>query len=229
MNPPKSNKELFQRIEDVIQHKEYVMPEKYGGTGAAGLYLEDLVGLSNTNKATPDAGQIELKTYSKKTALITLFHKEPQPTDAVRYMVSRWGWKDEKGRMAFRHTIKGKSEKFKVETDGDQIVVRKIGGNGVVPHWTHDDLMSVAGGKLHHLIVVKYKRDKQKVIYERADFYQNLQLSFFIWEVENGTVAIDFDAHEMKPGGKGLRNHGTKFRIAPENICRLYAKKERIS
>ena len=36
---------------------------------------------------------------------------------------------------------------------------------------------------------------------------ENLQLSFFIWEVVAGTVKIDFDAREAKPGSKGLRNH----------------------
>ena len=41
-----------------------------------------------------------------------------------------------------------------------------------------------------------------------------------------GTVKIDFDAREAKPGSKGLRNHGTKFRISPDDICRIYAKKE---
>ena len=41
--------------------------------------------------------------------------------------------------------------------------------------------------------------------------------------------AIDFDAREMTPNSVGLRNHGTKFRVAPENITQLYIKKERFS
>ncbi|MCY4198960.1 MAG: MvaI/BcnI family restriction endonuclease [Gammaproteobacteria bacterium] len=46
--------------------------------------------------------------------------------------------------------------------------------------------------------------------------------------VVRGTVAIDFDARENQPGSNALRNHGTKFRVAPEDVCRLYLKKERI-
>ncbi len=226
--PPKTIKALFLRLNDVIQHGTYVMPAKYAGTGAPGLFLEDLLGLSNTNKDTPDAGEWELKFYTKKTSLITLFHKEPKPQDAVRYMVSKYGWKDAQGRLSFRHTIKGKSDRFSVDSDGEQIIVRRIKGNGLVPHWTHDDLLSVAGGKLRRLLLVRGIRDKQKIKYDRADLYQNLQLSFFVWEVVNGTVAIDFDAREARPGSAALRNHGTKFRIEPDNICRLYAKKERL-
>ena len=71
-----------------------------------------------------------------------------------------------------------------------------------------------------HGLLVKPKK--------RADCFENLQLSFFIWEVVAGTVKIDFDAREAKPGSKGLRNHGTKFRISPDDICRIYAKKERL-
>jgi len=52
---------------------------------------------------------------------------------------------------------------------------------------------------------------------------------FFVprYEVVKGVVKIDFDVREMKPGSKGLRNHGTKFRVAPDDMCKLYAKKER--
>ena len=58
--------------------------------------------------------------------------------------------------------------------------------------------------------------------------FQNLQLPFFIYEVVRGKLKVDFDAREQKPGNNALRNHGTKFRVAPDDVCRLYAKKERL-
>jgi hypothetical protein len=227
---PKTKKELFERLNEILHHGEYEMPtERYSGTGAPGIYLEDLLGLSASNKDLPDSVGFELKFYTDKTNLITLFHKEPKPNGVVAYMVRRFGWKDKHGRLSFRHTIAGKSDRFKVDSDSDQIIVRRIKGNGLVPHWTHDDILSVAGGKLRRLILIKGKRDGQKVIYDRADVFENLQLTFFIWEVCSGAVRIDFDARESKPGSKGLRNHGTKFRVAPSDVCRLYAKKERLT
>jgi len=75
---------------------------------------------------------------------------------------------------------------------------------------------------------VEGQRSVQKVSYYKAYLYETIQLSSFIFEVLRGTVKIDFDAREMKPGSKGLRNHGTKFRVSPDDICRLYAKKERL-
>ena len=58
------------------------------------------------------------------------------------------GLENLKGCMSFRHTIAGKSDRFKVDLDGDLILIHRRGGNGVIPHWTHDDILSVAGSKL---------------------------------------------------------------------------------
>lgn len=226
---PNTKKELFERLIEIRRHGEYTMPtERYSGTGGPGLFLEDLLGLSSGSKNAPDIIEWELKYYTPQTHLLTLFHREPQPEGIMRYMVSKYGWKDDQGRLSFRHTVSGESDRFKVDSDAGQVVVRPIKGNGSVPYWTEDDILSSAGAKLRRLITVRGERKGQKVTFDRIDYYENLQLSFFIWEVVKGAVAIDFDVRESKPGSKGLRNHGTKFRIAPENICRLYARKERI-
>ncbi len=228
--PPQSRKELFERLAEIVQHGSYEMPDvRYKGTGAPGIYLEDLLYLTTSNKDIPDSLGFELKYYTRKTNLITLFHKEPHPEGVVGYMVKKYGWKDSKDRLSFRHTIAGKSDRFRVELDGEQIVIRRMGGNGIVPNWTSDDILSAAGAKLRHLILVRGKRNKQTVIYERVDLFQNLELSFFLWEVCSGTVKIDCDARESKPASKGFRNHGTKFRVSPGDVCRLYAEKKRIS
>ena len=98
MEPPKSKRELFAQILEIVRQGSYTMPESYRGTGAPGLYLEDLLGLTTGNKDIPDSLGWELKYHTKKTSLITLFHKEPKPAGIVRYMVNRFGWKDKNGR-----------------------------------------------------------------------------------------------------------------------------------
>jgi hypothetical protein len=229
INPPKTKKELFTRMLEIMHHGAYQMPAKYKGTGAPGKFLEDLLGLTTGNKDIPDSLGWELKYYTRQTNWLTLFHKDPNPKDAVRFMVSKWGWKDKNGCMSFRHTIAGKSDRFKVDLDGDQILIHRIGGNGIVPHWTQDDILSAAGAKLRRVLCVLGIRKGQTVTYTRADCFEDLELTAFIWEVAHGIVAIDFDAREMKPGSKGLRNHGTKFRVHPRDMCRLYSKKQRLS
>jgi hypothetical protein len=227
--PPTTKNELFARLRDVIAHGWYTMPAKYGGTGGPGTFLEDILGLSAGNKDIPDATGWELKYFTAKTNLITLFHKEAEPADIMRYMVRKHGLKDRQGRMSFRHTIAGKSERFKVEDDNGQIIVRPLKGNGPVPYWTHDELLNIAGAKLRRLLLIKGQRDGQKVKFDRADCFENLHATLLIYEIVRGTICIDFDARENSPGSPGLRNHGTKFRIPPDNVCRIYMKKERFS
>lgn len=227
--PPKTKNELFARIQEIIENGEYEMPEEYAGTGAPGVFLEDLLGLTTGNKDIPDSLGWEIKFWNPKTSLLTLFHLEPSPDKAVRYMVSKYGMKNERGELSFRHTIRGKSDRFVIQADADRVTVRVIGGNGVVPFWTYDQIMSAAGAKLRRVMLVRGLRNGQNIIYNRVDCFEDLSLTGFIENIVKGTVAIDFDAREGKAGGKGLRNHGTKFRVAPDDMCRLYTKKLRLS
>ena len=228
--PPKNKRELLDRLDEIIRRGWYNMDvSRYSGSGAPGVFVEDLLGLTTGNKDIPDAVGWELKYYSPQTNLITLFHKEPNPKGVVRDMVSKYGWKDAQGRLSFRHTIKGKSDRFRVESDANRVIVRPIQWqNGPVPYWTDDDLLNAMGGKLRRLALIKGERKADKVRYTRVECFENPLLTELTYQLVRGTVAIDFDARENKPGSNAPRNHGTKFRVAPEDVCRLYLKKERI-
>lgn len=90
-------------------------------------------------------------------------------------------------------------------------------------------LLIIAGGKLRRMIIVGGHRDGGKVKFGRAGCFENLDLEDFIYEVIRGTVCIDFDVRETSPGSHGLRHHGTKFRVSPKDVCRLYTKEEGFS
>lgn len=226
---PVNKKELFELIRGIIQHGWYKMPatKRYAGTGGPGAFLEHLLGLKVGNQDIADSIGWEIKYYTKKTNLITLFHKEAQPANIMRYMVRKHGWKDAKGRLSFRHTIAGQSDRFKVVDDAKQIIVRPVEGNGPVPYWTHNDLLNIAAGKLRRLVLAKGERDGHNVRFIQADCFETMELDTFIEELTRGRICIDFDCREATPGSGGLRNHGTKFRISPDNVCHLYQKKER--
>ncbi|MEO5857982.1 MAG: MvaI/BcnI family restriction endonuclease [Pyrinomonadaceae bacterium] len=229
-NPVPVNKSaLYTRLREILALGWQEMPKgvaRYNGTGGPGNFLEDLIGLKAGNQDIADVLGWEVKYYTPQSHLITLFHKEAGPFGIMRYMVSKHGWKDKENRLSFRHTIHGRSDRFEVVNDAGQIIVRPLKGNGPVPVWTHDDLLNAAG-KLKRLLLVKGERKGQQVRFIHADCFENLHLTLFVAEMVNGTIVIDFDAREAKPGSAGLRNHGTKFRIKPQNICRIYLKKER--
>lgn len=228
---PVNRADLYKRLREILALGWQEMPKvvaRYNGTGGPGNFLEDLIGLKAGNQDIADVLGWEVKYYTPQTTFVTLFHKEAGPHGIMRHMVSKWGWLDGDGRQSFRHTIAGKSDRFFVTDDGHNVIVRPKNGEGPYPIWSHDALMN-ACSKLRRLILVLGERSGSKVRFTRADCYEELHLTQLVAEMINGTIAIDFDARQSKVGGAGLRNHGTKFRVRPENLCRLYFKKERFS
>ena len=228
---PNNKREFTARLREIIKAGWIEMPDdvaRYNGTGGPGNCLEDLLGVTAGSQDIADCVGWEVKYYTPQTHLITLFHKEAEPRGIMRYMVSKHGWRDAQGRLSFRHTIRGESDRFTIADDGGDIIVRPLKGNGPVPTWSHDTLLNIAGGKLRRLAAVQGQRRGRSVKFNRVDLYQKLHLTRLIQDIVNGKIAIDFDVREMTAGSKGLRNHGTKFRVSPEDLPKLYQQHERL-
>ena len=225
-----ADEELFARIRQAIARGWINVPEGYGygGTGGAGRILEELLDAQGGNLDTPDAGKWEIKFHTK-SALLTLFHKEAEPTGHVHHLVRLFGIDDAKGRKSFRHTIKGRSSAgFYVTNEANRITVRNDPRSDVTwPYWTHDALLNAFVAKLRRVIVVTGKRKKPMVRYEAAWAYEEPRSTRFMDAVEKGIVAIDFDARTNN--GRGLRNHGTKFRVAYEDLPLIYTKHRKLA
>lgn len=223
---------MLSRLRQILGSGWLDMPPKvkrYNGTGGAGNYLEDLLGLTTGNKDIPDCIGWEVKLYTPQTHLITLFHKEPQPRGIMQHMVRKYGWRDAQGRLSFRHTISGTSDRFNIVDDAGQVIVRPLEGNGVVPTWSHDTLLNIAGGKLRRLVAVQGRRSGQRVVFDKADLYENLHLTRLVEYIVTGKIAIDFDVREHRPNSRALRNHGTKFRVSPDNLSKLYTTHDHLT
>ena len=104
------------------------------------------------------------------------------------------------------------------------IVVRPIRGNGLIPYWSHEELMAVAGSKLRRLIMVKGEKDGRKVRFRQADAYETFHLADFVNEILRGEIVIDFDAREAKPGSPSRNSrHGCQSSSAWSNPARRFS------
>ena len=220
-----SDADLSQRLQEVLDAGWFEIPDTYGygGTGARGKVLEELLGLDNSNFDTPDAGRWEIKFHSKN-ALLTLFHKEAKPRRHLYTLIQHFGIVDCNARQSFRHTIKGESAKgFKVVNNNGLITIRHDSlCESQWPYWTHDTLINAFVGKLRRLIVVagRTKTKPRRVCYDTAHLFWEPQTTVLLDAIETGIVAIDFDARTTE--GQGLRNHGTKFRIKYDDLQYVY-------
>jgi len=202
------------------------IPKQFKGTGAPGNTLEYLLDVKQNNYDSPDLRDWEVKFHGGN-ALLTMFHKDPEPRGIMDYMVNSFGWENEKGQISFRHTISGCSNMgFKVENSDGKIKIINPKNESMVPYWEHNIILGAIAAKLRRLILVHGKREKDIVIYNRANAYWDLNLMGIFKAIEDGIICIDFDARTTKGRGTSLRNHGTKFRIHINNIGMIYSNSE---
>ena len=227
-----SEADFFARLRDVIGKGWIQIPDSQGyrGSGGPGLILEEMIGVDPNNRDGPDTGIWELK-YHGGTAPITLFHLTPQPKGNMHEVVRGYGWLDAQGRTSFRHTVWGTSPRgFCVVNDSSRIIVRNEGPDadpGIIsPYWTHDSLVNAFVYKLRRLAVVHGTKRNGMVRYESARLHWEPNTTSFIAAIEQGVVAIDFDARTNLTGC-GLRDHGTKFRIKIDDLKHLYSRNRR--
>lgn len=220
-----SERQLFSKVRELCESGWHDLPDT--GSGAAGNYLETVLGGGVDNMDAPDIGRREIK-FSSGTALLTLFHLTPKPKDCVMNLIRQFGWTGKNnGRPSFRHTIHGRSDKgFRVVHEKGAIWITHPDMRGEAPHWTEDDLLGSVGSKLRRLLLVRGKRRKngnqQQVSYRSAEAFQQFRLSGLMDCLVDGLVAVDFDAYEKENGT--VRDHGTKFRIKPKDIGGIYEK-----
>lgn len=219
--------DLFDEISKILG-SWHSIPNKrgYRGTGAPGRLLEDLLHIQQNNQDLPDAGRWELK-YTSDTSYLTLFHKDPEPRQpsVVKSLAECCGWDGNTGERNFRHTIWGSSPRgFHVRVTEEDVRITHNDFPNIVPKWNRDDLNNSAVVKLRNLLLVfgsmKKKNDEKSVIYKNAYLNTRFRFSEFLRGLREGWIAVDFDA-KIKENG-GLRNHGTKFRIRPKDLARLY-------
>lgn len=231
---PKTSTAAFAEITKILKMGWILMPDEksYRGNGAPGRLLEHLLGIKENNADSPDFLDWEVKFHGGN-ALLTLFHKDPEPRGITRYLVHEHGWPDELDRISFRHTLGGRSNRgFYVVNEADRIVIRHDTKDTVVPYWKKNTLLNAAGAKLRRLIVVDGEMQTQptrQVSYKTATAYWDFDLNGFCKALEDGEVFIDFDARTTGTSGTSLRNHGTKFRINIASLASIYGYSQKIS
>jgi len=227
---PRNNveRELFAELREICGSGTWEMHN--GGTGQPGAILEHLLGIDTNNVDLPDFQRWEVKFHGG-TAPITLFHKEGEPSGSVGRLVKEHGWLDRNGRLSFRHTIWGETNRgFKVVDQNNRIHVMHQSDSQV--SWSHDAIVVTASTKLRNTVLVagrvSRKQGKRHVTFKDVQLLADFRPSEFIAGLREGWIAIDFDAREQNPGSDGFRNHGTKFRVRHQDMPRLFERVEEL-
>ena len=188
---PRSGTAIFKKVAEILKTGTWEFPNdgKYNGSGGPGRLLEDLLDIKVNNADSPDLGGWEIKFHGG-SALLTLFHKDPEPRGIIRVMVHEFGWDDGKGRISFRHTIKSETDRgFYVVNELDRIVIRNRFKDTAIPSWTHNTLFNAFSSKCRRLIVIggEVLKNPRRVSYQEATAFWEPDIGGFSQAVADGT------------------------------------------
>lgn len=231
MAQPRFIKPVEEKVISLLRLKTFILPERPGfyGNGAPGRMLEHLFGVEENNNDAADFNSWEIKFHGSKS-LLTLFHKDPEPSGILNDYVLRHGWKDRHNRVSFRHTISGASKRgFMIGLEPDKLFL-KNGEEDSYPVWYKTTLNSSATSKLRRLLVVggNYASATRLMTLNNANLFWDFDFDKFYESVLSGVVKIDFDARTNSETDSGIRNHGTKFRINRRDLASLYRHNKEI-
>ena len=213
--------------------------------------MEQLLGINANNDPVPDAVNWEIKT-STSGSLLTLFHLSPR-AGSMNNLVRNFGWTPmgrrqyPDGTFSFRCTVSSNVQErgFSIIVSEDLLSLafdpQRVADhhsawlesvrqrcNGVLqgaPGWTFDEVYRSAGGKLRNLMLIRARSEaKRYITFTGAELWRDLRLSGLRRGLIEGWVKVDFDARTT--AGSGLRDHGTKFRIAKKDLPELYESGE---
>ena len=218
--------EFVQKFEE-IKAMKWVKSKRRGSTGI-GYTLEELLGISENNIATPDLGEIELKAHRiNSTSMITLFTFNNRAWKMNQLeAIKKYGTPDEKGRLGMYFTMSQKPNRtgLFLHIEDDSISVRHISGE-MVAEWQLDSLTERFMKKFPAMIFVSALNEmdgKQEWFkFERAQFLSGISKEVVRNQILSGNILIDLRLHDK---GTSARNHGTGFRAHVNKLPMLFTE-----
>ena len=235
--PPRVPHRVERTLRAILGDGRYELPDPavvdgYGGTGAAGKWLEHLLGIEGGNRDQPDAGTWELKT-KERGGLITLGCLEHTNGWTLDAILDRWGFARAGGERKFHHTVRGDRwsggrpssmiSNFRIFVDDDHVVVRhrRVGD---VMVWRRDDVVNALAHKVRRLLLVHIERvpSSRQVLCHHASLWWEPMLGKLGELMRQGYLRIDVGFKRRENGT--VRNHGTRFRLVHDKLDKLYRR-----
>ncbi len=217
-----------------LYNKGFVPTLRANSTGV-GYTLEHYLGVSENNLPIPDiGGRTEVKaTRITSTSLITLFtfNKGVWQFDQ-KEVLSRFGYKDAKGRQALKSTVNAVEENaqgFKLTVDESEhtVALIHVPSEVLVAKWSLWTLVGKFLLKFERMLFVRAKSRKihntEEFHYIEASILSEPDVETFLSAMQHGVCMIDIRMHLNEKGG--VRNRGTAIRVREADITRLFSKR----
>ncbi|NWF96939.1 MAG: hypothetical protein HXY34_12425 [Candidatus Thorarchaeota archaeon] len=206
------------------------------GHGAAGLQLEQLLGLQENNLSVPDWGEFEIKTTRRESATpITLLSKSPKRIGNItwRDFILRYGHTDDAGRLGLNCTVSGTGFNSRgwglvLSADNQRIDFRY--GDDVVAYQPTESLVRALAKKTPNMVLVAVESvldgSSRRVRYLDAHLLADIREDSVTALVRTGHITFDWRMH-LKPDNS-VRNHGSVYRIKEHKLPLLFSIRRKL-
>ncbi len=210
-----------------IRSSGFVESRRRGPTGI-GHTLEQLLGLSESNLALPDMGEVEIKAHRVGCpSMITLFtfNRKAWVVKPL-YAVRKYGTMDSNGRLGLYFTMSTRpnsSGLFLTVTDED-VWVQHVSGE-VIVKWSTKGIADQFRKKIPALILVSAETEqrggREYFRFFSAKLLTGTSPELVGDQIRIGNILVDLRLHDK---GTRARNHGTGFRAYQGNLDKVFTK-----
>ncbi len=233
-----------------IRNQGYVRSHRHGDTGI-GKTLEDLLGIDENNIPGPNGHSTELKSYrSNAKSMLTLFTKAPKPKGVNRMLLERFGHTSRRsrkelhttvtsdpptrtidGRLRPRRTLYGGPGFWLTFTESRIELSHVNYGSIPTPYWDMNDLKAAFHKKYPgYLLYVKADsrtiNGQEYLHYNEAHRLSEFSFENFTQRLEEGKIVVDIRIGQYPDGSP--HDHGTGFRVLPDNLGLCFSRRERV-
>lgn len=221
----------FQQKFEALKKRGYVRSHRVGPTGV-GHTLEQELGMTENNIATPDLGEVELKARRVNSgSMVTLFTFNRKVWQVKPlYTVQTYGTPDKDKRLGLYYTMSRtpNAKGLFLHIEEDTISVRHIDGE-TIAIWNLGELATRFMQKIPAVIVVsalsEMRDDREWFSYTRAQLLYGTSEDILREQILAGNVVLDLRLHERVTSA---RNHGTAFRAHEDKLSHLFRNVEEL-
>ena len=221
-----------------IKKMGYIKTHRPGNTGI-GKTLEDLLGIKENNIPGPNAALIELKSARRNVSgMLTLFTKSPLPKKANSVLLQEYGYPSAKGneRKELHATVNAKEFNKLKGKSGFKIAIKNKRANLITPqneilgYWDRETLKKSFERKFPKLLYVKAeakgKGSDEEFWFNEAWLLRGFSFDNFLRLLKRGIIFVDIRVGQYSNGRP--HDHGTGFRVFPDQLDLCFKHRERV-
>jgi hypothetical protein len=229
-----------------LKARGWVKTHRSGPTGI-GKTIEDLLGVKENNVAGPDGNMVELKSARKgQRSMLTLFTKSPDSKGANSILLDRFGYLSYPQSPTKElhttlnavdyNTLRGRDGlKVAIRPDRIEVVSRRNGAEAAQCSWSREVLRKAFERKLPRLLYIKAQHRgrgaAEEFWFDEAHLLQGFGFENFGEQLRQGKILVDIRIGQWPPGHPHAgqpHDHGTGFRVFPDNLEFCFASRQRV-